>query len=184
MSANVGVQSLGMASSVHKQATCSQCKKVYCSRDSLRSHWNTTHKKELGVFSCTPEHSHVALPVNVGVGGDTSENEERRVPTDSLSSPSLDPGPLADINSFTVDELEDCKTAPGGRYGLYEAAITFDRYSHDNVKKIWRRISRKGDIYVPLSTYKFPGVSGRATPVATFSQLLEILPHFPGKRAK
>ena len=61
--------------------------------------------------------------------------------------------------------------------------MKFDGFSYKNVTKSWERI-RNIDIFVDIATYKFPGVSGRATPVATFSQLLEILPHFPGKRAK
>jgi hypothetical protein len=62
--------------------------------------------------------------------------------------------------------------------------MKFDGYSRDNAKKDWSRMGRNRDINVTVASYKFPGASGPDTPVATFSQLLEILPYFPGNRAK
>jgi hypothetical protein len=176
------VQSLSEHSSADMQFICSKCKKDCSSGTGLRIHWITTHQNERGYLVPTLEPSNSDItPTGVVIDGSGKECKEALI---SLpQSVPTDPGPLADLNSFTIEELWNCKTAPGGRYGLYEASMTFDGYSHDNVKKIWSRL-RKGDINVTLSNHKFPGVRGTATPVATFSRILEILPHFPGKRAK
>ena len=94
-----------------------------------------------------------------------------------------DPGPLADLNSFTIEELKDCKTTSRNQFGIYKAGMVFSKASYKAVTCAWDRI--KGLLeYKETSMYQFPGQGSRPTPVATFSQLLGIFAKFPGERAK
>jgi hypothetical protein len=168
MPAHNANRALDEQSNNDKECVCSKCKKGYCSRDSLRSHWNRIHKKELGVFSSIPEHNQVVLPPHT-VGSAICGKEAKEVSTTSPAAP------LSDLNSFTVDELEDCKIAPGGRYGIYQAAMKLHGVTTDAVQAAWRRIKHL-DLGVHVTRYKFPGVTGRSTPVASYDDLTVILP--------
>ena len=71
-----------------------------------------------------------------------------------------------------------CRTTRAGKVSVVDAIWVF---TGGDANGKWRRLENKDEFI--FSYFKFPGSGQRQTPVATFSQLMRILPRLNGETA-
>jgi hypothetical protein len=144
-----------------QRVSCTHCEGTFLHERSHRTHWNKIHKSEHGTY--------------VGHGEMVAE----------VDCTVLTPGSL-DIMNLATDHFRGCRITNDGRISVIDAIALFDGCSANTA---WHKydalISKPGlEELGLLGSHKFPGAGQRATPVAMFFQLLELLPQLPGANAR
>ena len=86
------------------------------------------------------------------------------------------------IMNLSPDSFEGCRITPDGKISVIDAIMQFRGISKEKSQDVYNKeVSNKN---ATLPKYKFSGQGARETPVAAFSELLQILSQLPGEAAK
>ena len=89
------------------------------------------------------------------------------------------------LMNLTMNDFKDCRITPDNKIAVYDAIATFKGCLYKVAHKIFMRINESSKIEIHEFQFKrSDGRKGRAVPVATFQELLDILSQIPGKEAK
>jgi hypothetical protein len=136
--------------------TCTHCQGTYQHKNSLRSHWNKAHRQEHGPY--------------VGHGAIVPVPGQVALPAVAL-----------DIMNLSPEHFQSCRVTSNAHISVIDSIMIFTGSDRPHASKMYRRLSLD---LTPFKTHHFPGAGQRATPVATFDQLMPILERLPGYNAQ
>jgi hypothetical protein len=144
---------------------CPRCQKTYRNAACHCTHWTQAHTTEHGQY--TGRGSGIPVP-----------------------PPSALPANALDIMKLGPKFFQSCRVNSSGRISIIDAIMVFNDCSRQKAINQWRDIGGRQRTRADMNNlcwselHEFVGVAQCPTPVATFYQLMELLPQLPGKNSQ